>query len=524
MIDWLLGTLVATSALMALVLAVREPVRSRFGPSSAYALWLIPAARMVMPSLTQTVYRVLPAQSAGTIPLEFDAGPAALALSNSSDWLATVGGWPAVIVALWLGGATVMLARGYATYFHQRRAILGDGVQLATIGDIRLVRSERVSGPVAFGIFDRVVIVPLGFEERFSESQRRLSLDHELAHHRSGDLVANSIAFVLLCLQWFNPLAWASHSAFRFDQEAACDARVLDKSDGQDRASYGEAIAKAASGRTVLFAGALDRPSTLYRRLKIMSLDTPRKDRRRGAALIGGAVLVALPLTATKAVDYVDVPATVTAAARTATPAAASVTAKQAATASPVALPPVALASVAPVALSSAAPVSSGVTVGINDISFITNDRVRINGATKRWSELSPAERARIREETARARQQLNEQMAKLPQELAQAHRESEKFRTGEYKRETASAREDMRRAIAEIDNDAADLRASGQNPDQLKADIRQAMRTIEQTDVDRIVRDSLASVNPDKIRDEVTNAAKSLDDIDAKLDQLDAR
>ena len=37
MIDWLTGTLFATSALVVLVLLVREPVRRQFGARVAYA-------------------------------------------------------------------------------------------------------------------------------------------------------------------------------------------------------------------------------------------------------------------------------------------------------------------------------------------------------------------------------------------------------------------------------------------------------------------------------------------------------
>src|SRR4030095_6709307 len=153
--------------------------------------------------------------------------------------------------------------------------------------------------------------------------ERRLALEHELAHHRSGDLVANFIAFVLLCLQWFNPLAWVAHAAFRFDQEAACDARVLDKAKADDRADYGRAIAQAASGRALLFASALDRRNTLHRRLKSM-LTNPSAGRRfAGRLTVVAAVALALPLTATRAIEYVDkvVPAAPTAVP--ATPAAA---------------------------------------------------------------------------------------------------------------------------------------------------------------------------------------------------------
>ena len=63
MTGWLLGTLLATSALILLVLLIREPVRRRFGSRVAYGLWLIPAARLLMPTLTQTVERTVPSQA-----------------------------------------------------------------------------------------------------------------------------------------------------------------------------------------------------------------------------------------------------------------------------------------------------------------------------------------------------------------------------------------------------------------------------------------------------------------------------
>jgi len=63
--DWLLGTLLATSGLIVLVLLLREPVRRHFGARVAYGLWLIPAARLLMPTLTRTVER----------PVSVDFGP-----------------------------------------------------------------------------------------------------------------------------------------------------------------------------------------------------------------------------------------------------------------------------------------------------------------------------------------------------------------------------------------------------------------------------------------------------------------
>ncbi|MEO7603179.1 MAG: M56 family metallopeptidase [Sphingomicrobium sp.] len=494
MIAWLLGTLIVTSALMALVLVTRVPVRRLFGAGVTYALWLLPAARAVLPSFTQTVERTVPA----TQPVSFSSSSIATsgAASNASagtDWLT-------LLLALWLAGAAVMLARGLITYRHQRRGILDGAVQLARLDGIRIMRSERIRGPLAFGIVDRVIVLPFDFDQTFTERQRCLALDHELAHHRCGDLVANLFAYVLLCLQWFNPLAWAAHSAFRFDQEAACDARVLDKAKPGERASYGAAIAKAASGRTLLFAGALDRPSTLSRRLSIMTRSPSGRARAAGFTLIGAGLLLALPLTATRAIQYVDIPAAGSNRERPVAPVAPNAPSA-----------PLAMAQ-----LAAGTPESTDLSVNGDD------ETVRIGGVTKRWEDLSPQERAEIRADLVGARRDLDQALARLPEELARVQADTARFRNGEFQREMAKAREELRRGMLEIDRNARDLKSSGVDAEELKADLARSLAEIEKMDIDKIVREALSSVDMAKIRAEIGGAGKSLDDIDARLNELD--
>ena len=507
MIEWLTGTLVATSVLMLLVLAVREPVRRHFGAPVTYALWLLPALRMVLPSFTTIVERVqAPAQPAITL------APMPSSAVAEPSLLEQIGGWPALLVAIWLSGAAAMLVRGFLVYRAQRAAILACGVQIAGLGNIRIVRSECVAGPLAFGIFDRVIALPIDFDDRFSERERCFALNHELAHHRSGDLVANTIAFVLLCLQWFNPLAWAAHAAFRFDQEAACDARVLDKADAGDRAFYGSTIAKAASGRTLLLVGALDRPSTLSRRLTIMTNSTNTRARKLGFLILGGGLLLALPMTATSAVRYIDVAApTPVLAARSPAPVRPVSTVTQPIPVSPA----VKLASLAQV---------STVSPGPADISFIGNDSVTINGVTKKWEELTPAERARIRADTDKARKQLRKEMATMPERMADARREMEKFRNGDFAREMAQSKEGMRQALAAIDSEAGLLRATGQDPEKMRGDLLKSIREIEAMDIAKISREAIAAVDSAQIETSLREAQRSLDDIETKLNRLDGR
>jgi beta-lactamase regulating signal transducer with metallopeptidase domain len=503
--DWLADTAFATTMLMALVLLVREPVRRQFGPAVAYGLWLIPAVRMLMPTLTTTVERTVPAaEPAYAAPLY--APPLASTPSDSGLLDFTID-WNHVVLAVWLIGAAALLIRGASIYLRQRNAVLGDSVQLAKLDGIRIVRSAAVRGPMAFGVLDRVIALPLDFDQRYDANQRRLALDHELAHHKSGDLVANHFAFVLLCLQWFNPLAWASHAAFRFDQEAACDARVLDKANGQDRAAYGQTIAMAASGRALLFAGALDRPSTLQRRLRSM-LSSPNEKRRvTGKALIAMTAIAALPLTASWATLYVDVPA----------PAAPT---------PPVAplAPQPALAPLAPVAptapVAPVAPLAPVSNVNIN------GENVTINGQTKRWQDLTPAEKEQIRRELAKARAELKNthiDRAKIEREVREAMSEVQ-VNKQELARDLAEARIDVAEAMREIDANAEHIRRAGHDPEAMKAQVRASLKAVEAIDIEAITRQALAAVDPNVIAASLAAAEASIAQAEAEMERLESR
>lgn len=526
MIDWLADTLLATSLLMALVLLVREPVRRQFGPAAAYGLWLIPALRLLMPPFTWTVERTVPEAGAALAPPQ--PGQPSLTPAVEPGLVEQLGGWETLAVSAWLAGAWAMLLCGLLIYRWQRSEVLRDSIQLARLGDIRIIRSTAVCGPMAFGIFDRVVALPIDFDDRYDPHERRLAFDHELSHHQSGDLVVNHFAFVFLCVQWFNPLAWLSHAAFRFDQEAACDARVLDKVSRQNRAVYAQAITKAASGRALLFAGALDRPSTLQRRLRSM-LTSPSNGRRvAGKALIAVTAATALPLTASWATHYVDIPE--------AAPLA-PITGAQAATPLPHARAMALAASVTATAAPAAAPeasvqenadgtvtIAGGVKLGKDSTAFFANDDVLINGKVKRLEQLTPAERSQLRAVILNSQRDLARERAELPRELAALWREAARARSGELRRELIRDREDLRRDLAEIDSRAEELRAEGEDPQKRKAEILTDLLEAETVDIDREIREAIETADPNKIVAELRTEEQQMARMLARLNQLDRR
>mgnify|MGYP001628171317 FL=1 len=108
---------------------------------------------------------------------------------------------------------------------------------------LRMVAAPSGSGVAVFG-FLRVthLIVPADLEERYSETEIRGILLHELAHVRRGDLLINWIVLAVECLHWFNPLVWFAGRRFLADREVLCDRAALRGLNSEQRRDYGTVL------------------------------------------------------------------------------------------------------------------------------------------------------------------------------------------------------------------------------------------------------------------------------------------
>jgi bla regulator protein BlaR1 len=292
MIALAVEALVASTALMLLVLALRAPVRRAFGAEMAYLLWLLPVLRLLLPPLPS-----------GWSPLSAapisDVSERAAVLINPvvpvdvaaiATPTAPTGGAMPWVALLWVAGAVAILGFQFVRYLRFRARVLRSAEAVTRVGSVEVVESAGASGPLAFGLIRRVVAFPRDFAERYDAQERELALAHEIGHHRRGDLWANWVALALLALHWFNPVAWIAFRAFRADQEMANDAGVLARAGAAQRHAYGCAIVKAAHGRALTPACHLNTINDLKGRLRMLARG--RASGRRVAA--GGAAITAL--------------------------------------------------------------------------------------------------------------------------------------------------------------------------------------------------------------------------------------
>jgi len=309
MIEWAINALAASTALMVLVLVLRGPVARAFGARAAYALWALPALRLVMPSLPSWPRICVPAWSVtpdgATIGLVPPATAATLATQTAPAATTAPSFYilntclPQALLMVWLGGAALWFGLQMARYFIFLAKATNSGRLLTRECGVNVLLSDHVDGPVAAGVIHRRIFLPSDFMDRYSADERRLALLHEGAHHDRGDIIANLAALAVLAIHWWNPIAHRAYRLFRADQELACDATVLADINDRQRHAYGSAIIKSASRGMPGVACALSHKDEIKQRLKTMAKPMASLSRRRaGIAVTLSAIGAGLFFTA----------------------------------------------------------------------------------------------------------------------------------------------------------------------------------------------------------------------------------
>ena len=74
------------------------------------------------------------------------------------------------------------------------------------------------------------------------ETQRELVVLHEQTHIKRKDHWWKPIAYLLVCLNWYNPLVWLAYALFSRDVEAACDQKAVKNMTMEQKLDYSQAL------------------------------------------------------------------------------------------------------------------------------------------------------------------------------------------------------------------------------------------------------------------------------------------
>ena len=252
----------------------------------SYALWAVVLFRLLCPVSISSVFSVLrfteasepvsrsvvttmnyaPAEKAEWIPVEedafimempvydtpeMDAPDAVPPVQPESSMVPPVGRipeaskepskepvWYALII--WLAGLGVMLvynAYGCIRLFRQMEG----AVHLRK----ELYLADYIPTAFVLGVVKPKIYLP----SYLTPEEQGYIVAHERCHIKRKDHIFRLLAYLALCLHWFNPLVWLAFVLSGKDMEISCDEAVLRMYGPRIRAEYAQSLLRLATGR-----------------------------------------------------------------------------------------------------------------------------------------------------------------------------------------------------------------------------------------------------------------------------------
>lgn len=222
--DTFLSTLLTMSVTAALVAGIVMLLRLVLRPLPRWitcALWGVVFLRMICPvglslpvslvpqAITSGAYvqHLLPAEpgpAQETVPGQDTPAPAEHTLSAGDGTPPAPAApadipRPALLTGVWAAGAAATLLWAAVSYARLRRQV-AEAVPV----EKGVYESDRVSTPFVCGLLRPRIYLPASLPAE----DRHYVLLHERAHLRRQDHWTKPLAYLALCLHWFNPLGW----------------------------------------------------------------------------------------------------------------------------------------------------------------------------------------------------------------------------------------------------------------------------------------------------------------------------
>ena len=142
-------------------------------------------------------------------------------------------------VIIWLVGLGVMLIYNVISCIRLFRQIEG-----AAPLRKELYLADYISTAFVLGIINPKIYLP----SYLSQEERGYIIAHERCHIKRKDHVFRLLAYLALCLHWFNPLVWLAFVLSGKDMEMSCDEAVIRMYGPRIRAEYSQSLLRLATG------------------------------------------------------------------------------------------------------------------------------------------------------------------------------------------------------------------------------------------------------------------------------------
>lgn len=180
-------------------------------------LWMLAGIRLLMPIPVTSRFSLQPKGLTIPIPINPTAG----------------------LLLLWAAVAAVIGLVSVISYARLQRQVR-DAVKVPGGWE-----SDKIETAFVLGFVKPKIYIPTGM----SQDTKRQILSHERTHLEKGDHWIKMIGFIALALHWFNPLVWIAYVLLCKDIEIACDQRVVQFMELDERKAYSSALLQCSTNR-----------------------------------------------------------------------------------------------------------------------------------------------------------------------------------------------------------------------------------------------------------------------------------
>ena len=180
-------------------------------------LWMLAGLRLLMPIPLESSFSLQPQDIQITVPASLST----------------------VLMGIWIVMAAVIGVYSLVSYIRLRLRVM-DAVKVPGGWE-----SDRIETAFVLGFIKPKIYIPTGM----SKETRKQILAHERTHLDKGDHWIKMIGFLALALHWFNPLVWISYVLLCKDIEMACDERVIQFMELDERKAYSSALLRCSTNQ-----------------------------------------------------------------------------------------------------------------------------------------------------------------------------------------------------------------------------------------------------------------------------------
>jgi len=224
----------------------------------SYGLWAIAFIRLILPFSIESIFSLISINT-NTIPdgiaysqkPQIQSGitlidgainrvlpvPVAAASVNPMQI------WIYLSSLIWIMGLVFLLI--YSIYSTIK---LSKKLKFATHLKDNIYETDTIKTPFVFGLINPRIYLP----HNLSKTEEPYIIKHEQTHIKRFDHIIKFIAFLIVSIHWFNPLAWIAFYLMSEDMELSCDESVINEMGNEIKKDYSSSLLSLSVGKRIV--------------------------------------------------------------------------------------------------------------------------------------------------------------------------------------------------------------------------------------------------------------------------------